>query len=82
MQLKGKKRREKCPFCFRDNLWTEVELKCGRTRRTCKCGYTWLKETWLEMLTRRGRVWAGHKYDSDYLEEQILDQIKNGEIDD
>lgn len=78
MMIKGTYEEDRCPFCNRDDRWVEVKLSCGRYRRNCDCGYTWLKENWREMLTRTGKVWRGHKYDSDYLEEQILDNIKNG----
>jgi transposase-like protein len=69
MQLKGSYGKERCPFCDRDDRWEEVKLNCGRKRRICDCGYTWLKESWREMMTRTGKVWDGHKYTSDYIEE-------------
>lgn len=71
MQLKGSYEKERCQFCFRNDLYEETKTKSGRVRLVCRCGYSWLKENWTEMLSRTGKMWAGHKYMSDHLEEQF-----------
>ena len=77
MRIKVSAEKERCQFCNHNDLWEMEKLPSGRTRITCLCGYTWLKESWMEMMTRTGKVWAGHKYDSDHLEEEygIRDNI-------
>lgn len=71
MRLKGSYPKEKCPFCLRDNLYEKKKTTKGRVYYDCQCGHRWLKESWMEMLTRTGKVWSGYSYDSDY-EERIL----------
>ncbi len=70
MQIKGSIEKERCQFCFRDDLWTEYKTKKGTKMRKCLCGYRWMKEIWMEMMTRTGKVWNGHKYESDFIEEE------------
>lgn len=73
MRIKGSAAKERCQFCFRDDLITEYKTKRGTKVCHCHCGYKWVKETWQEMLTRTGKVWDGHKYKSDYDEENQWD---------
>lgn len=75
MLLKVSAPEDYCPFCFHTEHIKTEKMDNGRKRCTCRCGYTWVKESWQEMMGRTGKVWRGHKWDSDYEEEQILDMI-------
>jgi len=68
MQLKVSSQEGYCPFCFHTEYIETVKLPSRRKRCACRCGYTWIKESWMEMMSRTGKVWIGHKYDSDSLE--------------